>query len=46
MLHEKMTKKEVILRLHYTGMKQVVIAKEVNTYQQYVNRVIRENKAK
>ena len=44
MLHEKLTKKEMILRLHKQGMKQVEIAKELKTYTNYVWKVISENK--
>jgi transcriptional regulator len=39
-----MTKKEKILRLHNTGMKQVDIARELKTYTNYVWKVINENK--
>lgn len=44
MLSEKMTKKEKILRLYKTGMKQVDIARELRTYTNYVCRVVNENK--
>jgi len=43
MLYEKLTKKEKILRLHQTGMKQVEIARELKTYTNYVWKVINEN---
>ena len=44
MLHEKLTKKEMILRIHKKGMKQVEIAKELKTYTNYVWKVISDNK--
>lgn len=43
-LRENLTKKEMILRLHKKGMKQVEIAKEVKTYTNYVWKVINEIK--
>lgn len=43
-LQEKLTKKEMILRLHNKGVKQAEIAKEVKTYTNYVWKVINENK--
>jgi len=46
MLYEKMTKKEQILRLHSTGMKQAEIACELKTYTNYVWKVVNENKSK
>lgn len=46
MLHEKMTKKEQILRLHKKGIKQVEIAPELKTYTNYVWKVINGQKGK
>jgi hypothetical protein len=45
-LYKKMTKKEKILRLHKTGMKQVDIARELKTYTNYVWKVINDNNDK
>ena len=46
MLYETMTKKEKILRMYQSGMRQVDIAKELKTYTNYVWKVINENKKK
>ncbi|WP_237662213.1 hypothetical protein [Sutcliffiella horikoshii] len=45
-MYEKMTKKEMILRLHAKGIKQVDIAREVKTYTNYVWKVISDHTSK
>lgn len=42
MLYKKLTKKEQILRLHKSGMKQADIARELKTYTNYVWKVVTE----